>query len=93
MELVTFISTMDPPRPPASEGLVAPPAGARSLRAPGREELLPGVDERLVEPEGREEIIEGERIYAAPADAPHATQHFDLGYIGAVAELDGKTDG
>lgn len=35
----------------------------------------------MVEPEGREEIIEGERIYAAPADAPYATQHFDLGYV------------
>jgi putative restriction endonuclease len=42
-----------------------------SRAAPG----LPAVDHRLVAPETRFEISDGELVYVSPADAPHATRH------------------
>src|SRR4051812_40837375 len=36
---------------------------------------LPEVDQRLVEPETRFEIIDGRRVYVAPADEPHGERH------------------
>jgi len=36
------------------------------------------VDERLVMPETRFEVIEGEVVYVSPADPPHATRHSKL---------------
>jgi Uma2 family endonuclease len=42
----------------------------RERRAPE-----PAVDERLVMPETRYEIIGGEVVYVTPADPPHATRH------------------
>lgn len=36
---------------------------------------LPPVDERLVVPETRHEIHDGELVHVPPADAPHATRH------------------
>jgi hypothetical protein len=42
---------------------------------------LPEVDERLVAPETRYEIEDGEEMYAAPADEPHAESHASLGAL------------
>jgi hypothetical protein len=42
---------------------------------------LPDVDERLVVPETRYEIVDGEEVYAAPSDEPHAESHASLGAL------------
>ncbi len=61
--------------------LKAPGASGRSLHLPGRGPFPP-VDEHLVEPEvTRDEIIEGRRVVAFPAEAPHAIQHGRLEYV------------
>ncbi len=39
---------------------------------------LPAVDERLVAPETRYEIIDGRVVYVPPADQPHAESHAEL---------------
>src|ERR1043166_8291698 len=39
---------------------------------------LPDIDDRLVEPETRYEMLDGELIYVAPADPPHAERHVQL---------------
>ena len=49
---------------------------ARGGRPPtGRRSTLPAVDERLVMPDTRYEIIDGKVEYVAPADEPHGTRH------------------
>src|SRR5689334_2585520 len=40
--------------------------------------VLPDIDERLVMPGSRYEIIEGEVFYVSPADEPHGTCHTKL---------------
>ncbi len=60
--------------------LKAPGSSGGSLHLPGHG--FPRVDDHLVQPEiTRDEIIEGRRIVAFPADPPHATQHGDLHYV------------
>ncbi|WP_437970135.1 Uma2 family endonuclease [Sorangium sp. So ce260] len=63
--------------------LLAPGAGAsgRTLQAPPAGRARPRVDDRLAPPETRVEYLDGAELFAAPADAPHATQHFDLTYV------------
>ncbi|XXY47713.1 Uma2 family endonuclease [Sorangium sp. So ce269] len=66
--------------------LLAPGADAsgRTLHAPpqgGARQRAPHVDDRLAPPETRVEYLDGAEIFAAPADPPHATQHFDLTYV------------
>lgn len=62
--------------------LLAPSAGSvPSARAPGRDEQLPAVDERAVQPETRDEMIDGRIVYAAPANEPHATTNSDLAML------------
>jgi Uma2 family endonuclease len=39
------------------------------------EDELPPLDERLVEPETRYEMYDGELVYVPPADPPHGIQH------------------
>ena len=39
---------------------------------------LPDINDRLVEPETRYEIWDGEVVYVPPADPPHATRHGQL---------------
>jgi hypothetical protein len=39
------------------------------------------VDEHLVEPETRSEVIQGARVQASPARAPHADRHFRIDYV------------
>jgi hypothetical protein len=73
---------MDPE--PSNGGiLLAPPsagAGGAALRLPGSQDA-PRVDDRLVRPETREEIIRGRRVMAMPANPPHADQQFGVGYV------------
>ncbi len=42
---------------------------------------LPSIDQHVVRPETREEMVRGRRILAMPALPPHADQHFRLDYI------------
>ena len=71
----------------------------------GRVEPFPRVDERLVRPETREELVDGELVLAVPANEPHADQHYELdfvtrgglapGYVGAtdlLTRVDGASD-
>jgi hypothetical protein len=42
---------------------------------------FPGVDDHIVTPETREEIVRGVRMIAQPAKPPHADRHADLDYV------------
>lgn len=73
-----------------SVGLHAPPAGgspgpraptAPRMRAPRHGEPLPAVDERLIMPETRYEVVGGKVLFSPPADEPHGATHFDLTQI------------
>jgi len=39
---------------------------------------VPDIDDRLVEPETRYEMLDGELVYVSPADPPHAERHVQL---------------
>jgi hypothetical protein len=54
-------------------------SGSGALQFPAMQQ--PKLDEHLVEGETREEMLRGERIYAAPAREPHAERHFELDYV------------
>jgi len=41
----------------------------------------PPIDERIVMPESRAEILHGELLWSAPAEPPRARAHFDLAYV------------
>lgn len=61
--------------------LKAPGASGTSMHLPGRGSF-PRVDDHLVSPEvTRDEIIDGRRVVAFPAEAPHAIWHGDLQYV------------
>lgn len=74
---------MEPKRPSAKRKLVAPPAsGAAALRLPAADELPPPyADERLVEPETRQEMVRGRLIHAVPANPEHADEHAEVDYL------------
>ena len=73
---------MEPKRPSAERKLVVPPAkGAAALRLPAHELPPPYVDERLVEPETRQEMVRGRLIQAAPANPEHGDEHAELDYL------------
>jgi hypothetical protein len=55
-------------------------SGSAAVQFPGMQQQ-PKLDEHLVEGETREEMLRGERIYAAPAREPHAERHFELDYV------------
>jgi hypothetical protein len=40
--------------------------------------VLPAVDDRLVEPETRYEMVDGELVYVSPANRPHGSRHLQL---------------
>ncbi|MEM9457218.1 MAG: hypothetical protein AAGF11_23775, partial [Myxococcota bacterium] len=71
---------MDPD--PFGGRYVAPPpfGSAAALELPGDEAFLPPpyYDERLVEPETREEMVRGHRFYAAPAKPEHGDRHLEV---------------
>ena len=57
-------------------------SGYASMVLPGANQPhWPPVDEHAVEPETREEMIDGRVVYAAPADPPHGDRHFDLDFV------------
>jgi Uma2 family endonuclease len=58
---------------------------------PGLSSELPDVDERLVAPESRYEIIDGQVVYVPPAREPHATSHVSLAAIVKAHAADGFT--
>ena len=75
-------SPMTSKSPPAEPALAPPVAGSTpAMRLPGAFEPPPYVDERLVRPETREQMVRGHLIHAAPAKAEHADQHTRLDYI------------
>ena len=72
---------MDPK--PSSPGMFLAPASSGSsnaVRLPSADEL-PRIDERLVEPETREQIVRGRRVLAMPAKPAHGDRHFKLDYV------------
>jgi len=70
------MSSMDEKRPGLS--LKAPAGSGGAFHLPGRGSFPP-VDDHLVEPEvTRDEIINGRRVVAMPAEAPHGDQQVDL---------------
>jgi hypothetical protein len=72
------------PRHGAPEILLAPSAshGGAALKLPGRGAGdFPPLDEHVVRPETREEMVRGERVFAQPALAPHGDRHFKLDYV------------
>lgn len=74
-----LIPLMAPGRNP-SDARRAPSSGADSgsnaaLHLPGAAEPPPYVDDRLVEPETREELVRGRRVEAMPAKPEHADPH------------------
>src|SRR4051812_26688388 len=58
--------------PPPSSARVTIPTAPRSEKRPI---ARPPVDERLVMPETRYEVIEGKIEYVPPSDEPHGTRH------------------
>ena len=71
------------------EAASADPSARRAYRAPSPGEETLAVDDYLVEPETRWEVIDGQRVYAAPAGAPHGDKHFKLDYVLAAHLLPG----
>ncbi|MBX3231407.1 MAG: Uma2 family endonuclease [Labilithrix sp.] len=51
------------------------------MYAPGKDDPLPPVDERAVQPETREEMIDGQIVLTEPADDPHAVTNGDLAML------------
>lgn len=74
----------DRPRGPG-ELWLAPSAAASAevARFPSHHDdlPLPAVDDHIVEPETRWEMLDGELIYAEPAEPPHAEAHSQLDFI------------
>jgi hypothetical protein len=65
----------------SSYSLKAPGASSAPRHLPPRGSF-PRVDDPLVSPEiSRDEIINGRRVVAFPAEAPHAIWHGDLQYV------------
>ena len=76
-----MMTAMDEKR--AAYSLRAPgsPGKSIALRLPGHG-AFPTVDDHLVKPEvTRDEIINGRRVVASPAERPHATQHSRVDYV------------
>jgi hypothetical protein len=49
--------------------------------AGSRTGAAPALDEHLVEPETRWEVLQGSRMQASPARSPHADRHFTIDYV------------
>ena len=57
-------------------------SGYASMVLPGaRHPDLPPVDEDMVEPESRQEMIDGRIVHVSPANRPHAALHAGLDYV------------
>jgi hypothetical protein len=70
------------PKPPGSRMLLAPPPPGSSgaLRLPPAHEPPP-LDEHIVRPETREQLVRGRKVLAMPALPPHGDRHFKLDYV------------
>ena len=71
------------PKLPSSDALLAPTsgsAGSAALRLPSAEDL-PRVDQRLVRPETREEVVRGRHVMAMPSNPDHGDRHCELDYV------------
>lgn len=55
--------------------------GGREVGEPGGRSARAGLDDHLVEPETRWEVIGGARVQASPARPPHADQHFKIDFV------------
>jgi hypothetical protein len=79
-------SLMDP-KPSSPRMLLAPSRAGSSgaaLRLPAQgspAEAPPPLDEHLVRPETREQLVRGRRVLAMPSLPPHGDQHFKLDYV------------
>lgn len=78
------------PKPPSREMWLAPPPSGSSaaLRFPSSQEP-PSVDEHLVKPETREQLLRGRKVVAMPALPPHGDRHFKLDYVIGAHVKDG----
>ena len=61
--------------------LLAPGASASGALWLPSAQTFPPLDERLVEPETREEIVRGRRVLAMPSNPPHGDRHCELDYV------------
>jgi hypothetical protein len=57
------------------------PSGSSRKLPGGGKRKLPRIDDHIAPPETRIEYLDGVKIIAAPAQPPHAMQHFDLTYV------------
>ncbi len=78
---------MTPPH--TSPMLFAPGASTHAAYAPGSAQRLPAVDERLVAPESRAEIVDGVLYRTMGSNQPHGTRHFAAAHVFAGALADG----
>ncbi|MFO0648129.1 MAG: Uma2 family endonuclease [Polyangiales bacterium] len=79
---------MNPPRSSTPPVMLAPGASSHGAYAPGKNQRLPAVDERLVAPESHAEIVDGRVYRTMGANPPHATQHAEVTHLfmGVLAE-------
>lgn len=75
------------PKRPAARYLSAPARGASTAAHRPVAQSFPPVDDHVVRPETREELVRGRRVVALPAKEPHAERHHELDYLlrGCVA--------
>ncbi len=78
--------SVTPPRTPPM--LFAPGSSSTAAYAPGRDQRLPAVDERLVAPESHAEIVDGVLYRTMGSNQPHGTRHFTATglFFGVLAE-------
>ena len=69
--------------------LLAPGASGAAMYAPGRGAPLPAVDDRLVAPESRAEIVDGTVYQTMGSNQPHGTRHFAATHVFAGTLADG----
>jgi hypothetical protein len=61
--------------------LAPPPSGTVSAAVRFLGAHHPSLDDHLVEPETRAEMVRGQRVIAMPARPPHADRHCELDYV------------
>jgi len=71
---------MDPPDETTRYSAPAAEGSAQGWDLPSERRHPPAVDDHVVEPETREELLHGQKIWALPAKRAHAEQHLQLAY-------------
>ena len=61
--------------------LFAPASGSSAALRFSSAREFPPVDEHIVKPETREEMVRGRRMLAMPANPEHGDRHFELDYV------------